>query len=72
MGRSPFTTYLNAPTSYVRDFDQAEMVEVAPHQYLSRLAIANICSLSASPSKPVPAGKARSRRTPGLASVLAD
>lgn len=35
---------LTAPTVYIRDSDEAEMVEVSPHQYLSRKAVAVLCS----------------------------
>lgn len=45
-----FRHLLTAPTSYIRDTDEAEMIEVSPHQYISRRAVASICSpVSGSP-----------------------
>lgn len=40
---SAYKALLNAPTSYVRE-DGAEMVELKPHQFVSRIALATICS----------------------------
>lgn len=66
---SPFKLLLNAPTSYIREDDEAEMVEVAPHRYVSRRALANICN-PASPQASVAAPRKARSKAPNL--LLAD
>jgi hypothetical protein len=57
---SVYRAALNAPTAYVREDDEAEMIELKPHCYVSRRALAVICSPKVVPP---PRASAAPRRT---------